>query len=247
MQDGRFGQSHTYHLQHGDLTLTHLDGGGRIMSWMYLLGFGHGETISVQAAHPGLWIWVEAVSARGPTAFADGFGTQIARFRWQAGATIRPLSPGVELYNPNPGTFHNAPSLRLADGLVAARYMTADAHEHTAVYELGGFLAHRYVPVRVLDRPSYPGTGQGWALMPGGETIARLTGDHYSPANPPPGDTQLTIYDAGGIVSQEPILDGLDLSWREPEGVQPAAGQICYGFASGPATGRRASIYSRPQ
>jgi hypothetical protein len=242
MQDGRLGRSHAYHLRHGDLTLTHLSADGhQILSWMYLKGFGHGESISVQAAHPGLWIWTEAVSRQGPDEFPDGFGTQIARFRWAAGRTITPTSAGVRLFDPHPGTWRNAPSI--SGGFIAARYMLSNGTAAADVYTLGDFLNHRFTPVLHLPRPQPPGTGQGWALLPTADRIAWLTGDHYSAANPPPGDTKLTIYGTSGIISQEAILDGLGLSWREPEGVQATGGQLCYGFASGPADGRRASVY----
>jgi hypothetical protein len=230
-------------MAHGDLTLTHLGADGHIMSWMYLFGFGHGEAISVQAAHPGLWIWVEAVSRQGPTSNPDGWGTRIARFKWQAGRSITPDSPGVQVYNPHPGTYRDAPSV--AGDLVAARYMGSDLVTHYAVYQLTDFLARNYVPLRVIGHPAVGGTGQGWALMPGGEQIAWLSGDHRSATNPPPGNTFLTIFGKAGVVSRTFINDGQGLTWREPEGVQPIAGQICTGFASGPSTHRLASIYCR--
>lgn len=244
MQEGRFRRSHAYHLAHGDLTLTHLSANGRsVLSFMYLRGFGHGEAISVQAAHPGLWIWIEAVSRQGPDASVDGFGTKIARFRWEPGRAITPTSSGVKLYDPHPGTYRNAPSVSPGGGLIAARYMLGDGTSATDVYVLSEFLAHRYTPILHIPRPHAPGTGQGWALMPKGDSIAWLTGDHYSPGNPPPGDTKLTIYGPDGVISQTPITSGLSLTWREPEGVQSIGGRLCYGFASGPATGRRASVY----
>jgi len=244
MQAGRFGHSHAYHLEHGDLTLTHLSSDGRlILSWMYLKGFGHGEAISVQPAHPGLWVWLGAVSRQGPGANPDGFGTKIARFKWEAGKTITPSSPGVRLYNPHPGTWRNSVSISPGGGLIAARFLNDDGTAATDIYNLADFLARRYEPVLRIPRPPAAGVGQGWALLPSGDRIGWLTGTAYSESNPPPGNTKLTVYDAGGVISQTAITAGLGLTWREPEGLQSIGGQICYGFASGPSDARRASIF----
>jgi hypothetical protein len=243
-QAGRGGHSHAYHVQHGDLTLTHLDATGRELSHMFLRGFGHGQSIAVQPAHPGLWIWVEAVSRRGPDSFPDGFGTQVARFQWEPGRTLWPGTDGVTLFDPHPGTWRVSPSV--AGDLIGVKYLTTDGDAATSVHGLDVFQGGDYAPLRIIPRPAHlPPTGQGWALLDGGEQVAWLTGEHYSTSNPPPGDAVLTVYGAGGIVSQQPLTDGLGLSWREPEGIQVLGGEVYYGFAAGQAGRRRASIYRR--
>jgi hypothetical protein len=241
MQEGRFGKPHDWHMTHGDLTLTRLDSSGTILSWMYLKGFGHGQGISVQSATSQPWIWIEAVSQQGPDDFPDGFGTQIARFKWHPGATINHATDGVHLYDPLPGNWRLSPCL--AGDLISVRYTTPSMAKRFAVYQVAGFLARDFTPLWTIDQPSVPGTPQGWALLPGGKQVAMLTGTAYSDTNPPPGNTFLTIFGKAGVVSRTFVNDGQGLSWREPEGVQAIGGRICYGFASGPADGRKASIY----
>ena len=241
-----------WHSRRGDLTLSCVaDDGSRVLSWMHLKGFGHGQSVSVQPATDGLRIWVEAVSVQGPDTNPNGYGTQIARFTWAPRRTITPWSPGVELYDPVPRCFRVSPSLSAADHLIGARYMTDDSKHHVAVYPLDRFLARDYTPVRVIAEPPPPPprpTPQGWALLPGGTRVVLLTGDHYPAAGPPPGNTKLKVYGAGGI-TQQAVTDAPGLRFREPEGVQPGpAGQVCYGFASRPRRRRlsmRANIYCR--
>jgi hypothetical protein len=244
-EGGRFGQSHDFHLAHGDLTLTHLAADGtRVLSWMFLRGFGHGVSIATELDDGGAWIWIEAVSANDPDGVnPDGFGTKVARFRWKAGATI--TAAAVALYDPHPRTLRNGPSL--AGPLVAARYTTLDGEHATDVYGKAAFLARDFSePLAHLPKPPGMGTGQGWRLLPGGDRIALLTGDAYSPSNPPPGNATMTIYDAAGVVSSEHLTAGAALTWHEPEGVAIIGGRLCYGLASGDAGARRATVYSRP-
>jgi hypothetical protein len=244
-QTGRAGHTAAWHAARGDLTLSHVTGdGGRVVGWMYLRGFGHGQSVSVQPATDGLWVWVEAVSVRGPGANPNGYGTQVARFRWRPGATITPWTAGVELYDPVPGAVHVSPSLSLADELAAVRYMTADSKIHVAVYPLAAFLARDYTPAAVIDEPPPGGTVQGWALLPGGQQVALLTGTATTAANPPPGDTRILTYGADGLISAEPVTAAPGLPWREPEGIQPApGGAVLSGFASRRRLGRVANIY----
>lgn len=243
MQDNRFGQTHDFHAEHGDLTLTHMSTDGkRILSWMYLHGFGHGQSFSVQLAHPGFWIYTEAVSIQGPTSTTDGFGTSIARFKWAARHSILPTSEEVDIYNPHPGTFHNSPSVNGSQ--IAVRYMTADKRLHVSIHDLADFLAHNYTPITTIDLPRMHGTNQGWTLLPM-MRIASLTGDPYSDSNPDPGDTILTVLDVNGIVELVPVMEARSLVWREPEGVHAEGDNVLNGFASGQAGARRANIYRR--
>jgi hypothetical protein len=243
MQDGRFGQPSGYHHAHGDLTLTHVgEDGTRILSWMYLRRFGHGQSIAIQHAHPGLWIWLEAAAVQDPGG-PDAFGTRIARFRWDAGRTITPQSAGVELYDPNPGTSLNAPAI--TGSLIATQYRDGAGAAAVAVYPLASFLARNYTPLTRIPRPDPPGISQGWGLLPDGVSVIWLTGTRTSSANPPPGNTLLTAYDATGITGQVLVTDAPAMAWREPEGVHVSAGQVCYGFASGQPGAFRANVYCR--
>jgi len=244
MQEGRFGQSHAYHLEHGDLTLTHVSADGtRRLSYMYLRGFGHGEAMSVQWANPGIYVWIEAVSVQGPTDFADGFGTEIARFKWQPRATITPWSAGVRLFDPEPGQYRVAPGVDAGHNLITVRWMTAASVTSYSAYRLDAFTAGNFTPLYTIAAPPAPGTGQGWAMIPGGGSIAWLTGDHTSSSNPLPGDTLLTTF--GASAGQLFLADSPGMTWREPEGVQFLSGQACNGWASGTSAARRANIWCR--
>jgi hypothetical protein len=244
MQEGRFGQSHAYHLARGDLTLTHVSADGtRRLSYMYLRGFGHGEAISVQWANPGIYIWIEAVSVQGPTSFPDGFGTKIARFRWAPRATITPYSAGVRLFNPRPGEYRVAPSVDVRHNLITVRWMTAASVTSYSAYRLDAFTAGNFTPLYTIAAPPAPGTGQGWAMIPGGGSADWLTGDHTSSSNPPPGDTLLTTF--GAATGQLFLADAPDMHWREPEGLQFLAGQVCNGWATGTSATRLANVWCR--
>jgi hypothetical protein len=242
-QSGRGGLTRAQHAARGDLTLSHVSG-GRTVSWMYLHGFGHGESIAIQPDPGGFWVWAEARATLSHTPFpGDAFGTQVARFRWRSGATITPSAAGVQVFSPVPGSYYMTPSLDLADGLIGIRYADAAGAVHVITYDLAAFTARSYVPVTRTGLPPPGGTDQGWALLPG-RTTAVLTGDHYTAANPPPGDTVITWYDtAGKIAARAADHVAAGDAYREPEGLTTAAGLLCSGFTSGGATARRASIY----
>lgn len=243
-QSGRRGLTQAQHGAAGDLTLSHVSG-GKTVSWMYLRGFGHGESVAVQPSARGFWVWAEAKSTLSHTPFpGDAFGTRVARFRWRAGATIWPSSRGVQVFDPVPGSYYVTPSLDLADGLIGIRYMDAAGAVHVVTYGLGQFTARHYEPVTSITLPPPPGTDQGWALLPGGKTVAVLTGDHYTAANPAPGDTVITWYGSSGAVTASAADQvAASLSYREPEGLTVAGGSLCSGFTSGGSSARRASVY----
>lgn len=252
MQDGRFGETHDYHLRHGDLTLTRVtvDGSSQI-SYMYLRRFGHGVSMSIEGDPAGgVFVWIEAAAVQGPTASPDAWGTKVARVKWVNGATRWPSSAGVDLFDPFPSAYHVGPSLDVAASLITVRHMASDMSMSYTVFDLDAFKAGDYSsPLADIPTIRPPGPGQGWGMMPGGQSIAILTGRNTSAANPPPGDTELTTFDATGrVLYQKRLVDLPDLQWREPEGVQPFAmpGVVCNGWGSGPSTARVASIVARP-
>lgn len=247
-QDGRAGLTGAQHAARGDITLTRAGPAGKIWGWMFLSGFGHGISVAVQPRPGGFWVWTETAAVPDVHDPAHGYGTKIARFAWAPGATLSMSSPGVEVFGPNPGATHQTVSLDLAHGLIAERYVSVTLGvPRIAVYRLADFTAHTYPALRRITVPPSVAaqTSQGWAILPGGTEVAYLTGDPYTGTNPPPGNAELTVFGAGGVVSVTPLTEGAGLVYREPEGVTVAAGRLCHGFASGPAGARRASIYCR--
>ncbi|GAB3809066.1 phage baseplate protein [Micromonospora zhanjiangensis] len=75
----------------GDLCLTRLDLAGNELGHMYLTGFGHGVQIGAEPVGSSAFLWteVDAVADDG----TNGWGTQLARFRFVDGAVRTPDSP----------------------------------------------------------------------------------------------------------------------------------------------------------
>ena len=67
----------------GDLTLTQLTMSGDVVGHMYLSGFGHAVSIGAETVGRTTYLWTET-----DVDTANGRGRQIARFRWQDGATL---------------------------------------------------------------------------------------------------------------------------------------------------------------
>jgi hypothetical protein len=247
-QSGRGNRTTAQHAAAGDMTVSHVSAAGtQVLSYMYLRGFGHGESIGITAASPGLYLWAESNATLTNTPFpGDAFGTRIARIKWAAGTTVTPSSPTVKVYNPLPGNYYLTPSIDADDNLIGVRYMDPAGGVHVAVYDLDAFTAGAFTPLRTIDLPAPPGTDQGWALLPGGDTVAVLTGDHYTDTNPSPGNTKITWYDSSGAVTaQSADLVNPGMVFREPEGLTVAGGVLYSGFTSGNSPDHRANIYSQ--
>jgi hypothetical protein len=229
-QDGRGGRTAAWHSAHGDLTLTRTGPAGGRLGYMFLDGFGHGVSIDAQRDSGGVWVWTE-------TAAVGGYGTRIARFRWQPGLT---LTPGqVQQYAPEPGGTHQTPSL--VSGLAGVRYTGTDGRGHVAVYSYTGFTARRYAAVRNIPQPPLPGTFQGWSLLPAGAGVAWLSGD--SASTPPGNMTVTTTDDSGTVVSRDLVTVDAGLVFREPEGLTVKDGHLCAGIAYGEFGAKRANVY----
>lgn len=228
----------TYPVGPGNMTLTKIASDGTILGSMYLKGFGHGLSIGVEPVGSTTYLWTEAVAASEPalggSASAGYYGTKIARFAWQDGATLTSTSPGVSLYLGNQP--EETPSVDAARDLIAVHYWSPSSSQFRyVVYDLSEFEAHNYVPLANVVDPPYTATSQGWTLV-SGRAIARLEGDSYSATNPAPGNTVLTTLDMDGTVLSRQLITAMpDLDYREPEGVTQAGLLVCEGFASGPA------------
>jgi hypothetical protein len=219
----------------GNLTFTHVSAAGVADGWMNWEHAGHGVSIGAQRIGGQLFIWTEANAVPDGS---EGYGTAIARLRWQPGATLTDSSAGVEIFSVNAGAHHSTPSLDLADGLIAVRYVSDSLGVlRWAVYHLSDFTAHRYPAILRLSEPATLSsqTFQGWAVINDGTAFAALTGEAQTP------DTVFWTVNTSGAVAQraDAVLPGLP--FREPEGVFADQGGhgLCNGFASGTVPGQR--------
>jgi hypothetical protein len=224
----------------GDLTLTRVSASGARLGWMHLAGFGHGLAIGIDGGG-GIWTEVHAVAepALG-WALAGSYGNQIARFSWHSGTTLTPSSAGVERFGVNAGAPEQTPSVDVADGLIGVQYWSAGLRAFRwAVYSLAAFKQHRYTALARFTVPAALGGGveQGWALA-----SRSLVGNWQGTAGGTA--TFSAVSTAGVLASRVTSTAGAGLSFREPEGMARAGpGNLCTGFASGPAGARRANVY----
>jgi len=229
----------------GDLCLTELDETGRQTGYMYLPGFGHGVQIGVQPAGRDSLLWTETASNNENT--ATGWGTRLTRFPFRAGTVLS--AADVQQYALLPDVDRTTCNVDMVHRHLVMRYRSAGAFRY-GVFGLDGAcdgIGHD-TPVYDVAQPTLPGTFQGFAAY--GRFLYLLTGDAYGAAGstPPVGDTYLTAVDLtdGQIVDQQPCTALPELSYREPEGVsvRVVRGQakLCFGFASGVAGDRRATV-----
>jgi receptor-binding protein len=238
--------SHAEREARGDLCLNRLSMTGDHLDHMFLKGFGHGSAIGVEergAGGPRLW-------TEGDASPASGYGRAIVRFRYAAGAVLQG-SRGVTVFRPRPGTTNNNAALDLSRGRLLLRYRIHDAPRYT-LYNFDDFVARRFT---VLSDFPQPGADlglpfQGMTLH--GDYAYQVLGHSHDPDDPSSGagDSRLYCIDVhtGEVVQQQPSPDVLSqLRLREPEGLavlwRTSRPRLCMGFASGPAGGRKYSLY----
>ena len=146
----------------------------------------------------------------------------------------------MERFADNGSAPEQTPSVDAADGLIAVQYWSAGLHVFRwAVYNLAAFRRHSYTALARFTVPAGLGgsTEQGWALA-SRSTVANWQGDAGGAA------TFSLVTTAGVLAGKVTSTAGAGLSFREPEGAARAgAGNLCTGFASGPAGARRANVY----
>ena len=232
----------------GDLTLTQLTLDGDVRGHMYLSGFGHAVSIGAETVGRTTYLWTET-----DVDTANGRGRQIARFRWQDGATLTKDSPGLRKWKPVADGSVFTPSVDQWHGRLGVRHSLADGM-HINVYSLAAARAGDFSkPVASFKQPAMTAgiDFQGWALY--GSYVYLWEGEAYAGAsNPDLATSKLWTYDitTGEVVESVRILDGADLVYREAEGLgvyTDAFGRprLCFGFASGVTGDRRANLFYR--
>jgi len=114
----------------GDLALTQLDFSGNQLGYMYLTGFGHAVSIGAEASGSTTYLWTET-----DVDTANARGRQIARFRWEDGATLTKDSPGLRSWKPVADGAVFTPSVDQRHGQIGIRHTLSDGF-HINVYSL---------------------------------------------------------------------------------------------------------------
>ena len=127
----------------GELTCTKLDFGGHEAepSWLHLRGFGHGVQIGVQPVGGSAYVWVETDVA------TSGYGTQIARFKFDDfahGQTLTPDTPGVVIYKPRPTYTSKSIAIDNYYRRASLRYRIDSDTVRFDLFNLDDFSAHVY-------------------------------------------------------------------------------------------------------
>ena len=232
----------------GDLTLTQLTLAGDVVGHMYLSGFGHAVSIGAETVGRTTYLWTET-----DVDTANARGRQIARFRWQDGATLTKDSPGLRSWKPVADGAVFTPSVDQQHGRIGIRHTLADGF-HINVYSLAAARAGDFSRVLASFKQPTMTAGidfQGWALY--GSYVYLWEGEAYAGTfDPALATSKLWAYDInkGEVVESVKILDGADLVYREAEGVgvyvDPlGCPRLCFGFASGVTGDRRANLFYR--
>lgn len=235
----------------GDLCITELTVDGQAVSAMYLLGFGHAEQIGVEPDGPASLLWTEVNSS---AINGLGWGRQIARFQYRAGAVIRPGDPGLRIVDPVPGVVRIAIAVDAIHRQATLRFRLNNEVRFIRT-DLDVLLRGEALDLdaSIADpRIGYP--AQGFAtygsflyVMEGGiedGTPGDLIGTSY---------ISRTEWDTGRTRELTLVTDGSGVPNREPEGLalyqpnpnDPSQVWLCLGVGSGEFGGRLASIYCR--
>ncbi|NUO58928.1 MAG: Tat pathway signal sequence domain protein [Hamadaea sp.] len=237
----------------GDLCLTRLDLDGNELGHMFLTGFGHGVQIGAEPVGSSAFLWTET------DAIADdglhGWGSRLARFRFDDGAIVTPDSPGVRRVTPIPGADRTTCGIDPVLNRLVMRHRIAGTFRY-ALYDLDDVRRNQFTPIFEVDQPALTYSFQGYASS--GDYLYLLEGSSYgsSGSTAPIGNTYLTCVEwaSGAVVARQLVTDGADLAFREPEGMaiqvpdlgDPAGIRLAFGFASTTSptdTAKLASVY----
>jgi hypothetical protein len=232
----------------GDLTVTKLSLTGSILGHMFLKGFGHGVSIGVEPSGSSVYLWTETDGVSDGT---NSWGSKICRFLFSNGATLYNTDGSLTKYTV-PGT-NNSYTCNIDNyhGNLIVRYRDSNNNPRFDVFNLASFKSGGRTAIASVYQPSSLGVFQGYCAY--GSYLYLLDGTAYSATNPSPGNTYLTTVDLNTGTEVERFLTqaGGTLPYREPEGMSiqltdpnnESTGRLCFGFASGAAGSRKATIY----
>ena len=228
----------------GDLCITQLDFSGKILGFLYLTGFGHGVAFGAQADGSASYLWTEVDANK------NGYGQQLARFKFVNGATLSKSSSSIKKFTPVAGATEFTSSVDTVNNRLAVRYQMSDG-KHIALYDLAAATKGNFTaPLANFKQPLPETKGknfQGYTVY--GRFLYLLWGDSYDTSKELNSEVASVDLDTGKI-TQGPLITkaGSTLKFREPEGMaiyKTAEGQVrlFLGFASGDPGDRRSNLF----
>jgi len=237
----------------GDLCLTKLDLDGTELGYMFLKGFGHGVQIGAEPVGSSAFLWTETDSISDDG--LHGWGSHLARFRFENGAILTPDSAEVRRLELIPGADRTTCGLDPVLNRLVMRHRIAGTFRY-ALYDLDGVRCNQFSPIFEVDQPALTYSFQGYASSGGYLYLLEGTSYGSSGSTAPVGNTYLTCVDwaTGSVVARQLVTDGWDLPFREPEGMaiqvpdpgDPSRVRLAFGFASTTSptdTAKLASVY----
>lgn len=219
--------------QQGDLTLTKLDYEGNQLGHMHLKGFGHGVSMGIEMEGDTPYIWLET------DAVSDGsnaWGNKLARITFEDRGLLDAKKDDIEKFVLVEGADHTTVNIDQAFNLLTLRYRL-DHQFYYSVFPLDEVKEGKYEAIYTFEHPEEIDTFQGFASH--GPYLYLLEGNETDESG---GNTYVYSVDLekGAILDKQFIDVGMDLPFREPEGMaisipdldQPDQALLHFGFAS---------------
>jgi hypothetical protein len=225
---------------HGDLCISRVDYAGQLLSWMYLLGFGHGVAIGVEPVGRDSYLWLETAPVP-HTSDGVGYGTRVGRVRFVPETVVTYPSAAVEVHEPLEDATEVSVSLDALNRTLLVRALVHGVHQYF-LYGLDAFRARDYRPLRNRTETGISDVFQGHAHF--FDQVYRLEGGSGGVTAAP---THVSCFDlpTGTVVQRSLTGAARTLPFREPEGlaVQGGPPRLHMGFADGPVGARTVSLY----
>jgi hypothetical protein len=225
---------------HGDVTVSRFNYSGRLLSWMYLRGFGHPVGIGVEPVGSSSYLWLGGRAVPRSTD-GKGYPTRVARVRFAPGAVVDYGSSAVTRYRPVDGATEISVSLDMLNRTLLLRYLLNGAYRYR-LYRLDAFKDRDYRPLISRTETGISDLFQGHAHLHG--QVYRLEGRSGGVSAAP---THVSRFDLpSGRTTQRTVTQAArTLTFREPEGmaVQLRPLRLHMGFADGVTGARNLSIY----
>lgn len=232
--------SGTQRAAHGDLCISRISYGGRLLSWMYLRRFGHGVAIGVESVGRDSYLWVETAPLPRPSD-GVGYGTRVGRVRFVPDAVVTYPSASVEVHQPVQNATEVSVSLDALNRTLLVRALVDGGHRYS-LHGLDAFRARDYRPLHDRAETGISDVFQGHAHL--FDQVYRLEGRNGGVTAAP---THVSCFDlpTGTVVQRSATGAARSLTYREPEGlaVQGGPPRLHMGFADGPVGARNISLY----
>lgn len=219
--------------QQGDLTLTQLDIEGNQLGHMHLKGFGHGVSMGIDMDDDIPYIWMETDAVDDGE---NGWGDKLVRFTFEDREVLDASTDDLDKYVLIEDADRTTVNIDQAYNMLTMRYRLDDQFYYS-VFPLDEVKEGKYEPIYTYPQPEEIGIFQGFASH--GRYLYLLEGDQTKDDK---GNTYVYAID----LEEETIIDkqfidaGMDLPFREPEGMaisvpnldKPEEAILHFGFAS---------------